>query len=107
MRRAPPRPAAAMRRPVLPAGARFAALHAAAVVGLGVTLPFLPVWLETRGLTAAEIGVVLALPPIVRILVAAPLMSLVDRGFEARALLIGAYLGVALSYAGLSFAQDP
>ena len=96
-----------LRRAALPAGARFGALHAAAFVGLGVTLPFLPVWLETRGLSAAEIGVVLALPPIVRILVAAPLMSLVDRGFEERALLIGAYLGVALAYFGLSLARDP
>jgi PPP family 3-phenylpropionic acid transporter len=98
---------AVSQRPWLSAGPRFGALHAVAFAGLGVTLPFLPVWLETRGLAAAEIGVVLALPPLVRIVVAAPLMSLVDRGFAERALLVGAHLGVALAYAGLTFAHDP
>lgn len=89
------------------AAVRFGALQAASFVGLGVSLPFFPVWLEGRGLTAPEIGLILALPPLVRIIASAPLMSLVDKGLEPRSLLIRANLGVALAYASLAFVRDP
>jgi PPP family 3-phenylpropionic acid transporter len=86
---------------------RFGALHAASFIGLGAALPFFPVWLEARGLEAPEIGLILALPPLIRILAAAPLMSLIDRGVETRALLVAADLALALAYAALVFAHDP
>ena len=46
---------------------RLALFYAALFVALGVQLPFLPVWLAAKGLGASEIGIVLAIPMIVRV----------------------------------------
>jgi PPP family 3-phenylpropionic acid transporter len=35
---------------------------------LGVQLPFLPVWLTAKGLDAGAIGIVLAIPAVIRII---------------------------------------
>jgi len=88
----------------LGSGAKLALLHAAAFVGLGVSLPFFPVWLESRQLAPSTIGLILSIPMLVRIVVTAPLMSLVDRGLSPRRLLAMAYLTVAASYAVLLIA---
>jgi PPP family 3-phenylpropionic acid transporter len=82
-------------------GARLSALQAASFAGLGVWMPFFPVWLGDRGIGADAIGVILALPIMVRIVAVAPLMSLVDRGVGARRLIAGACLGSALVYLAL------
>ncbi|HEX8663278.1 MAG TPA: MFS transporter [Beijerinckiaceae bacterium] len=79
-------------------GARLAALQAVSFAGLGIWMPFFPVWLGERGVGADAIGVILALPIVVRIVAVAPLMSLVDRGVGARRLIAGACLGSALLY---------
>ena len=41
-------------------GPRLALFYGAAFAAVGVQLPFWPVWLEAQGLSAAEIGLVLA-----------------------------------------------
>lgn len=41
-------------------GPRLALFYGAAFAAVGVHLPFWPVWLESRGLSAAEIGLILA-----------------------------------------------
>src|SRR6516165_9965471 len=46
---------------------RLALFYAALFVALGVQLPFLPVWLAARGLDAGTIGIVLAVPMVVRV----------------------------------------
>jgi len=45
---------------------RVAAFYAALFGVLGVQVPFLPVWLAAKGLDAGAIGVVLAVPVVVR-----------------------------------------
>ena len=50
-------------------GARLAALHAATFVGVGVYLPFFPVWLRSKALDPAVIGLIVAIPIMVRIVV--------------------------------------
>jgi PPP family 3-phenylpropionic acid transporter len=54
----------------MPTGATFAGriatFYAALFVMLGVQLPFLPVWLAAKGLEAGVIGLVLAIPMVVR-----------------------------------------
>lgn len=47
---------------------RFGALYAAIYLSLGATLPFLPVFLAERGLSASEIALVLALGQLARFL---------------------------------------
>ncbi|HEX8164325.1 MAG TPA: MFS transporter [Beijerinckiaceae bacterium] len=86
-------------------GARLAALQAASFAGLGIWMPFFPVWLGERGVGADAIGVILALPIVVRIVAVAPLMSLVDRGVGPRRLIACACLGSALVYLALLRAE--
>jgi PPP family 3-phenylpropionic acid transporter len=69
-------------------GVRLSALHAATFAGVGVQLPFFPVWLESRALDPAVIGLILAIPIIVRILVMAPLLAWADRSLGLRRLLL-------------------
>lgn len=55
-------------------GLRVAIYFAAMFVIYGVLIPFLPVWLDGRGLTANEVAIVTAVPFILR-LVVTPLMA--------------------------------
>lgn len=86
---------------------RLAALSAAAFAGIGVQAPFLPVWLEGRGLDATTIGIVVALPICVRMLASAPLTALTDRGVSARRLLVVTHLSLGLAFALLFLAPGP
>ena len=58
---------------------RTALFYAAYFVFAGLHLPFLPVWLEARGLDAAEIGIVLAAGMAARPLVVPVATRLADR----------------------------
>ncbi len=78
---------------------RLATIHSAAFAAIGISMPFLPVWMESRGLSPATIGVLLAIPTVVRVLVTAPLMSLADRPAGARRLLVWGQAGAAAGYA--------
>src|SRR5205085_9544689 len=62
----------------------------------GIQLPFFPLWLEARGLTAREIGLVIAIPMLARI-VATPLIAhQADRHRALKtALLIASLTGAA------------
>jgi PPP family 3-phenylpropionic acid transporter len=83
---------------------RLSALYGACFAGIGIYMPFFPVWLETRGLDPSAIGAILSLPILTRVVVTAPLMSLVDRGVGPRRLLITSGICLVLAYVGLSFA---
>lgn len=59
---------------------RTAVFYAAIFLVLGVSLPYLPLWLEWRGLSAVEIGIITSVPLFLR-LVATPVIGLAaDRG---------------------------
>jgi PPP family 3-phenylpropionic acid transporter len=86
---------------------RLKAFYAALFLTLGVQLPFLPVWLTARGLDARSIGIVLAVPAVIRI-VAIPLATRVaDRRDAVRGVIILAAAGATLGFAALAFAQGP
>jgi MFS transporter, PPP family, 3-phenylpropionic acid transporter len=94
--------------PQIPTGAAFAwrvaAFYAALFVVLGVQVPFLPVWLAAKGLDAAAIGIVLAIPMVVR-LAAIPLATHgADRHDALRAALMIAACAAALGFAGVALA---
>jgi PPP family 3-phenylpropionic acid transporter len=80
-------------RPDRTLGIRLGALQAASFVSTGVYLPFFPLWLQSKALPPTIIGIVVAIPIIVRILVSAPLLILADRSFGARRLLLFSHLG--------------
>jgi PPP family 3-phenylpropionic acid transporter len=66
--------------------------------GIGIYMPFFPVWLESRGLTLTQIGLVLAIPMAVRV-VAIPLITpLADGRMGAAALIAGLNLVLAGLY---------
>ena len=74
----------------------MALFYAAFFVFAGIQLPYLPVWLKVRGLDESEIGILLAVPMVIRI-AAVPLAArLIDRHFILKsALTVAAALGAA------------
>ncbi|WP_274609858.1 MFS transporter [Rhodobium orientis] len=73
----------------IPASIRLSLFFFALFFVLGVYMPFFPVWLSARGLGAGEIGIVLAVPMVVRIVTTTFTSALADRfGAPARAILV-------------------
>jgi len=77
---------------------RLGALQAASFTSHGMYLPFFPLWLQSKALPPTLIGLVVAIPIIVRILTTAPLLSLADRSFGARRLLLASHLGQLIGF---------
>ena len=75
---------------------RMAFGYAGVFVPLAVQLAFLPVWLESVGFDAAQIGLLLAVPLLARVLTTPPLVMLGDR-FEDRRTLYLIAAGTALA----------
>jgi PPP family 3-phenylpropionic acid transporter len=84
---------------------RLKAFYAALFLTLGVQLPFLPVWLTAKGLDASAVGIVLAVPAVIRI-IAIPLATrMADRRDALRAVIILAAAGATAGFCVLAFAQ--
>jgi PPP family 3-phenylpropionic acid transporter len=84
---------------------RLALLYAAIFALGGVQLPFFPLWLKAKGLDATTIGLVLAMPVVVRV-VAIPLATrAADRHDALRAALIVAGVANVAGYLLLAFAN--
>ncbi len=66
---------------------RYAALYGAVFLTLGVYLPFWPVFLKSRGLSAAEIGVMLALAAWIKVASTPAAARIADRSGRAKATL--------------------
>jgi MFS transporter, PPP family, 3-phenylpropionic acid transporter len=82
----------------------MAVFYAASFLVVGSNGPYLPVWLDWRGLTPWQISIVLAAPMFGRI-VFTPLISfLADRSGEPRRILIGLAWGTLLSCLGFGLA---
>ena len=69
----------------------------------GVQLPFFPLWLEARGLDARTIGMVIAVPTLVRIVVTPIVTHAADRHRALKATLsLGSVVGlIGMTAAGL------
>lgn len=76
--------------------ARVSVFYAALFLIYGVHLPYLPVWLQWRGLTAFEIGLITSLPYFLRLLATPSIAFLADRsGRHAHMILILSWIGLA------------
>jgi PPP family 3-phenylpropionic acid transporter len=64
---------------------------------IGIYMPFWPVWLASRGLTATEIGLLLALSAGVRVLAAPLIVGAADRLGERRRPIIGLAIGAVVA----------
>jgi PPP family 3-phenylpropionic acid transporter len=84
---------------------RLALLYAAISLFAGVQLPFFPLWLKAKGLDATTIGLVLAVPMMVRV-IAIPLTAReADRRDALRAALIVVAAASVVGYLLLAFAE--
>ena len=81
----------------------MALFYASTFVALGVHLPFLPVWLAAKGLEAQTIGVVLALPMILRLFVIPLATRAADRRDALRAVIMAATLAALIGFGALGF----
>ncbi len=84
---------------------RLALFYAALFVALGVQLPFLPVWLAAKGLDADMIGIVLAIPMIVRVFAIPLATRRADRHDALRMAIVIAAAGAVVGYGVVGFAQ--
>jgi PPP family 3-phenylpropionic acid transporter len=85
---------------------RLALFYGGVFVAMGIQLPFLPVWLAAKGLDAAAIGMVLAVPMVMRV-AAVPLVTrAADRHTALRGALIATALATGAGFALTGFASS-
>ncbi len=95
-----------MTAPAIGAGG-VRALYFAYFAFVGIFSPYLSLWFDARGLSIAEIAVLMALPQLLRI-VAPPFWGwLADRGGRRVALLRGAAIGALVVLLAFPFASRP
>ncbi|NKB49163.1 MAG: 3-phenylpropionate MFS transporter [Alphaproteobacteria bacterium] len=84
---------------------RYAGFYGGFFLTAGILLPFWPLWLESRGLGAVQIGILLALGPWVRVLTNPLVAQIADRSGRAKAVLV-IFAGLSvLAFAGFIPAQ--
>jgi PPP family 3-phenylpropionic acid transporter len=86
---------------------RLALFYAALFVTLGVQMPFLPVWLAAKGLDPQTIGIVLALPMVVRLFAIPMATRAADRHDAIRAVIVTAAALATAGFGGLGLVQGP
>jgi PPP family 3-phenylpropionic acid transporter len=86
---------------------RLALAHAATGLIGGIATPFFSAWLGWRGLAPTQIGALLSLSMLLRV-IAGPLSGIIaDARNDRRSAMIVLYAAAALGYAALSFATSP
>jgi PPP family 3-phenylpropionic acid transporter len=85
---------------------RLSVYYAALCLVFGVHMPFFPVWLDARGLDAGQIGLVLALPMVVRVLTVPFIAREVDRRNALQLAILIASLASVVCYAALGFVSS-
>ncbi len=84
---------------------RLSLNYGAIFANLGFYLPFMPIWLNLRGMTAVEIGIITSAPLFIRVLAAPSIAIWSDRQGDHRpTIIIGAWCASACA-AGLFFAH--
>jgi MFS transporter, PPP family, 3-phenylpropionic acid transporter len=81
----------------------MALFYASTFVALGVHLPFLPVWLAAKGLEPQTIGLVLAMPMILRLFVIPLATRAADRRDALRTVIMAATLAALIGFGTLGF----
>ena len=84
---------------------RLALLYVALFALMGVQLPFFPLWLKAKGLDAGTIGLVLAVPMVVRVLAIPFVARQADRHDAVRAALMVTAAASVAGYLLVAFAE--
>lgn len=90
----------------MPTTLRLGLVYAALYVGNGASTPFMPVWLSARGLTGAQVGLVLSLPMLLQILTSPALAVWADRFRLRRTPIAWLAAGTCATYLGLAGLHD-
>ena len=85
--------------------ARLAGLYAAIFIMGGIQLPFFPLWLKAKGLDAGTIGLVLAVPMVVRVLAIPVATRAADRRDALREAIVVASMASVAGYLLVGFAE--
>lgn len=88
------------------AGIRLSTYYAALFMTVGVQLPFWPLWLKDRGLSATEIGIILALTYLVKSVVNPIIGQIADRRGERRRPMIWLATTATIAWVGFAFTPD-
>jgi PPP family 3-phenylpropionic acid transporter len=76
-------------------------------MALGVQMPFLPVWFVAKGLDAGSVGVVLAIPLVVRVAAIPIATRIADRYDAARAVIMAGAAASLLGYISVALVSSP
>ena len=85
---------------------RLALYYAAYFAVIGILLPFWPVWLSTKGLTATQIGLVLASAPFVRAFASPLIAQFADQKGLRQPIMMGLTAVAAAAFAAFYFIDD-
>ena len=85
---------------------RLAALYAGIFMLGGIQLPYFPLWLKAKGLDAEQIGIVLAVPMVVRLLAIPAASRLAEHTGALRALIAITLAAATLGFVAVAFAQS-
>jgi PPP family 3-phenylpropionic acid transporter len=80
---------------------RLSLLTASVYAAIGIHLPFFPIWLAWRGLSAPEIAEIAAVPPLMRLVANLVLPPRADRSGDIPGMLTLCALGTACAYASM------
>jgi PPP family 3-phenylpropionic acid transporter len=86
----------------MPTTLRLGLVYAALYVGNGAGTPFMPLWLSEKGLTGAQVGLVLSLPMLFQILTSPALALWADRFRLRRTPIAWLAAGTCLTYLALA-----
>lgn len=87
----------------MPTNLRLGLYYCAIFIGTGASLPYMPVWFRSQGLSGAEIGIILAAPSLARIAIS-PMAAVWADGFRLRRtplVIIGTVAALAYGVIGL------
>ena len=84
---------------------RLAALYAGLFALVGIQVPFFPLWLTAKGLDAQQIGIVLAVPMVVRVFAIPAVARLAEHGGALRGTIAATLLAATLGYLAVGFAD--
>ena len=87
-------------------GIRFAAFYFAYFAYAGAYAPYIALYFDARGYTAAQIALILALPQVARIFIPAFWAWLADRSGRRRAIVAGSCASVVAGFALLPLTRD-
>lgn len=86
-------------------GLRLAGLFICLFIVIGIQFPFFPLWLKGRGLDPEAIGIVLAIPIVMRVITVPLISRAVDRAGDLRRGLIAAAFAGAVGFTLVAFAH--